>query len=104
VTDQPIRVPTTFLVERYLPPSVAAGLAASVARLASVCRRSDRDGMAVRYLRSFYLPTDDTCFCLFHAASADAVRMANDAAAFPIDRITATVTLFDPTANPQEFP
>lgn len=104
MTDQPIRRTATFLVERYLPRSAAADLAASVARTALVCRSSHPDGTAVRYLRSLYLPTDDTCFCLFEAVSADAVRAANSAARFPIDRITATVTLFDSTADPEDAP
>ena len=76
---------TAFLVERYLPPAAVATLPASVARLASVCASS---GLGVHYLQAAHLRDDDTCFCLFRAPSAEAVRLANAAANFPFDRIT----------------
>ena len=84
-----------FLVERYLPASAADCLAASVARVARLCVSSDRSGSGVQYLHSAYLPTEDTCFCLFRATSPDAVRAVNDAAQFALDRITDARVLFD---------
>ena len=59
-----------FLVERYLTAEAASGLAASVSRVVGLSRRS---GLDVQYLHSVYLPSDDTCFCMFPAPSADAV-------------------------------
>jgi hypothetical protein len=79
-----------FLVERYLPAAAVATLAASVARLATVCAAS---GLGVHYLQAAHLRADDTCFCLFQAPSADAVRRVNVAADFPFDRITEAVLL-----------
>ena len=88
---------SAFLVERYIPPLAATHLAASVARVARLCALSmeQKPGLAtdVQYLHSVYLPTEDTCFCLFRAPSADAVRAVNDDADFPLDRITAAVLL-----------
>jgi hypothetical protein len=85
---------TAFLVERYLPTPEAGALADSVTRVARLCADSDQGGSAVQYLHSAYLPTEDTCFCLFRAASADDVSAVNRAAAFSYDRITEAVLLF----------
>ena len=85
-----------FLVERYLPPAAAGNLASSVARAAQLCALSAESGSAceVQYLHSAYLPTEDTCFCLFRAATAEIVRALNEEADFALDRITAAVQLY----------
>ena len=87
---------SAFLVERYLPPTAAKYLAASVSRAARLCTLSAESSAAsaVQYLHSAYLPAEDTCFCLFRAATADAVRALNDEADFALDRITAAVLLY----------
>ena len=92
---------TAFLVERYLPPTAVNGLAASVARVVALCADADRTGIGVQYLHSAYLPTEDTCFCLFRAPSSDTVRAVNDEAHFALDRLTEAVLLFagDPSAT-----
>ena len=82
-----------FLVERYLPPTAADSLPASVARVARLCADANRPGPRVQYLQSAYLPNEDTCFCLFRATSADAVRDVNRAADFALDRITDALLL-----------
>jgi len=94
---------TAFLVERYIPPSEVEVLAASVGRVARLCADSSRDANAVEYLHSVYLPTEDTCFCLFLAPSPDLVRVVNDEADFALDRLTAAVLLFagQPTVRPR---
>ena len=93
-----------FLVERYLPATAAGNLASSVARTARLCALSVESGAAaeVQYLHSAYLPAEDTCFCLFHAASAEAVRALNDEASFALDRIAAAVQLYPVTPAPDE--
>jgi hypothetical protein len=90
---------SAFLVERYLPASAADALAASVARVARLCADSDRTGRGVQYLHSAYLPTEDTCFCLFRAPSSDAVRAVNGEGHFALDRITDAVLLFSVEPN-----
>lgn len=93
-----------FLVERYLPAAAAGNLASSVARAAQLCAQSAESGAAaaVQYLHSAYLPAEDTCFCLFRAASAEAVRALNDEASFALDRIAAAVQLYPVTPAPDE--
>jgi hypothetical protein len=95
---------SVFLVERYLPAAAAGNLASSVARAAQLCALSAESGSAskVQYLHSAYLPAEDTCFCLFRAATAEAVRALNDEASFALDRISAAVQLYPVTSAPDE--
>jgi hypothetical protein len=97
---------SVFLVERYLPPMAAENLAASVSHAARLCTLSAEPGAApeVGYLHSAYLPTEDTCFCLFRATTADAVRALNDEAGFALDRITAAILLYPTSPAPGQPP
>jgi hypothetical protein len=72
----------TFFVERYLPGCDRAWLESALARLKS--GRGD-----VTYLGSTYVPSDESCFCRFEAATAEAVRAANAEAGVPFARIVA---------------
>lgn len=85
-----------FLVERYLPAAATVNLASSVARAAQLCALSAESGSAsrVQYLHSVYLPAEDTCFCLFRAATTEAIHALNDEASFALDRIVAAVQLY----------
>jgi hypothetical protein len=93
-TSDPAPPGGLYLVERYLGAVAAEGLPAAVARLAEVCSAS-APGASVRYLHSTYLPSEDTCFCLFRADSRDAVRRVNGLAEFAVDRITEAVVMFE---------
>jgi hypothetical protein len=77
-----------YLVERYLAAPDAVDLAAAVARLALACLATAGSAAPVRYLHSTFVPADDTCFCLFQAASSDAVRSVNASVRFGFDRIS----------------
>jgi hypothetical protein len=48
-------------------------------------------GTEVRYLRAIFVPADETCFHLFEAASADAVRAASERAGLSAQRIVEAV-------------
>lgn len=85
-------------MERYLPVSALEDLAASVAHVARLCAEQGDGSTAIRYLQSTYVPSEDTCFCVFQAQSSDAVRAVNDAGHFPLDRITEAVLLFTSAA------
>ena len=82
-----------FLVERYISPTAAKDLAGWTARAADLCTDPDHVDSGVQYLYSAYLPTEDTCFCLFRAVSSDAVRALNGEADFAVDRITDAALL-----------
>ena len=96
---------SVFLVERYVPPSAAESLAAAIPRAARLgtLRAEPGSALSVLYLLSAYLPAEDTCFCLFRAATANAIRALNNEAGLPLDRITAA-TLFYPTSPSSDLP
>jgi hypothetical protein len=85
--------PAAYLVERYVPASNAESLAESVSRVARICAAVEGAGPPVLYLQSLYLPTEETCFCLFQAPSPDAIRAVNDEGRFALDRITSGVLI-----------
>ena len=93
-----------FLVERYLSPTAAEQLLASVARTARLCERSvqSQSDTPIEYLHSAYLPSEETCFCLFRASTADAVRSLNAEAGFAFERITPGWLLFPTTRSTQK--
>jgi Protein of unknown function (DUF4242) len=95
---------TVFLVERYLPAAAAENLASLVARAAQLCALSAESESAsrVQYLHSVYLPAEDTCFCLFRAATAEVIHALNDEASFAIDRIAEAVQLYPVNPAPDE--
>ena len=75
---------TSYLVESYASGSVAddqrerAQLAAEV-------------GSGVRYVRTTFLPEDETVLHVFEAATPEALREAARIAALPYDRIVEAV-------------
>jgi len=78
-----------YLLEFYLPrdDGRAATVDGDSARTAA--EELTRRGTAVRYCRSIFVPADETCFVLFEAESADAVRDAATLAALPCEHINA---------------
>jgi Protein of unknown function (DUF4242) len=78
-----------YLLEFYMPrgDGGAAGDEGESAR--SAAEELTRRGTAVRYCRSIFVPAEETCFLLFEAESADAVRDAATLAALPCGRISA---------------
>lgn len=65
----------SFLVETYLAPQPSA-LSEGVRR----ARRAAEVGDGVAYLRSTYVPADETCLHLFEAVSAGALTRAAEIA------------------------
>ena len=45
----------------------------------------------MRFVRSIFVPEDETCFCVYQAASAQDVREAACRASLPFRRITPTI-------------
>ena len=78
---------TKYLVARRLPgitPDQLSEAASSAKRTTAVMTR---EGTPVQYLRSTFIPGEETCFCLFEGPSADAVRTANARARLLYERI-----------------
>lgn len=66
----------SFLVETYLSRSRSAELSSIANRLRDAAHEVAADGVAIRYVRSTFVPEDETCFHLFGANSAERVTEA----------------------------
>jgi hypothetical protein len=78
-----------YLVELYLPRPGAGGRRASAARARSAAKALTREGTPVRYVRSIFIPEDETYFHLFEGPSEAAVRQASERAGMSPTRIVA---------------
>jgi len=77
-----------FLVELYVPRGEAEGTVLGVARAREAAEELNRRGTEIRYLRSIFVPDDETCFHLYRAASIEAVREAESLAGLRFERIS----------------
>jgi hypothetical protein len=81
-----------FLAEQYLSrtdPDAVCG-SADRARLASA--ELTREGTPVRFLRAIFVPEDETCFYLFEAGTAAAVREAARRAELEFEHVAETLS------------
>jgi hypothetical protein len=62
-----------YLVEAFLPRSRAHEAAAAGRRARRAAEQLAGEGVPVRYVRTTFLPGDETCFHVFEAGSAEAV-------------------------------
>ena len=81
-----------YLVELYLSRTGVGGLKDAAAHARAAADELSREGVAVRYLRSIFIPADETWFLLYEAASAKAVEDAVARAALPCERVLEAVT------------
>ena len=77
----------TYLVERYVPRAAAAQLAEIVRTAQAAARRTGESPRAIRCLAVTLVPGDEMCYCLFEAATIEAVQQAHDLAQIPCERI-----------------
>jgi hypothetical protein len=89
---------TEFLVELYVARENAGGLEVSSELAQRAAEELTREGTPVRFLRSIFLPEDETCLFLYEAGSAAAVRDAVSRAALSFERVVEAV----PTPNGME--
>jgi hypothetical protein len=85
-----------FLAETYAPRDAAAPPAAGIARAAE---QVSEPGAPVRFLGAVVVPEEETCFWLYQAPSAGAVRAAMARARLQPDRITPAVPIRPPRAR-----
>jgi uncharacterized protein DUF4242 len=76
-----------FLVELYVSRTDASAVAGLAERARVAAEELTREGVPVRYVRSMFLPEDETCFFLCEASTVDAVREAVRRAELPVDRV-----------------
>jgi hypothetical protein len=60
----------SYLVELYLPRSLEREASAAGSRARAAAEELGREGIAVRYVRTTFLPDDETCFHVMEADSA----------------------------------
>jgi hypothetical protein len=93
------RVPE-FLAETYAARDAPA-TSAAVPSADDVARAADQAGhrgAPVRFLGAVVVPEEETCFWLYEAPAADAVRAAMTAAGLRPERITPAVMLRPPNS------
>jgi hypothetical protein len=81
-----------FLVEVFVSQADPGAAESGARRARAAADELTREGMSVRYLRSIFVPEDETCFYLYEAGSIDAVREAAQRAALPYVRVVGAVT------------
>jgi hypothetical protein len=77
-----------FLVELYVSRADAASTGPRAERARRAAEELRTQGMSVRYVRSIFVPDDETCFHLYRASSAAAVREVASRAGLRFERIS----------------
>jgi hypothetical protein len=80
-----------FLLELYVPRTDRLAVERNAERVRLVAEEHTRQGTHVRYRGSIFLPEEETCFLLFEAVSADAVREAARVAALPFEHVAVAI-------------
>jgi hypothetical protein len=82
-----------YMVDRDLPGIDMAGLAGAQQAAIATSEQFQREGKAVRYIRTTFVPGNSQCMCLFEASSGDLVRDVNEKAGLPFTRIVEAYDL-----------
>jgi hypothetical protein len=81
-----------FLVELYVSRTDSGAVESDAARARLAAEELTREGTPVRYLRSIFVPEDETCFSLYEAASADGVREVARRAELRFEHVAEVLT------------
>lgn len=81
------------MVETYLAAYRPSARRTAATRAASAARAQNDSAAPVRYVRSIFIPGDETCFHVFEAVSLDIVRVATEQASIPFERIMPVVQI-----------
>jgi hypothetical protein len=91
---------TEFLVELYVPRADAALVVQYAERLRSAADESTSRGTPARFVRSIFVPDDETCFLLLEATSAESAGEAARRAQLPFERLTETLERLNEEERP----
>ena len=92
----PAETRETYLVEHYRPGLDADELRRSASRIREAAVQMEREGKAIRHVRSAVVSVDEFFLCIFEAASEELVRAAYARAGIAFERISP--------ADPEETP
>lgn len=84
-----------YLVEVYQPRLRESDVASTSARAQLAAEALTREGIPVGYLRSIYVPGDESCFHLFAGPSLAAVAEASRRAQLEPERIVEAVQAYE---------
>lgn len=84
----------TFAVKRSLPGITMEQLGDAQKAAIETSHQLTEEGTDVKYIRSSFSPGDSSCTCIFEAINEEAVKIANEKAAIPFDKI---IEVLDPT-------
>lgn len=90
---------TRYLAEVYVPQLGEEELVHAAARARVAAEELSAEGTPVRYLRSLFVPDDETCFWLYEACSPEAVGEATRRAAIECERVVRAVPIAAPDAG-----
>jgi hypothetical protein len=76
-----------YMLELYASRSGGAAVTDHADRAGRAAERLPQDRGSVRYLRSIFVPEDETCFLVFEAESAEDVRRAASLARLPANHV-----------------
>ena len=76
-----------FLIELYVSRADGATVERGAKRARLAAEELSTEGTPVRYVRSIFVPEDETCFFLCEAASVEAVRETARRADLTFERI-----------------
>jgi hypothetical protein len=82
-----------FLAERYVPEGRSESVIADVARASAASDELAAEGTRARHLHSMLIPSDEICFALFEANSAEEVRRLIERASIPYERVVEAVQI-----------
>jgi hypothetical protein len=81
----------SYFVEVYVPRSHGRDASAAAAQARAAAAALSREGRQIRYVRTTFLPDDETCFHLFEAGSAEVVEAVVERAELGRARVVAAV-------------
>jgi hypothetical protein len=81
-----------FMLELYAPRGDFAAVRGVAERARAAAEELTRAGTRVRYVRSIFVPDDETCFLLYEADASGAVHRAAARAGLLFERMAEAVT------------
>jgi hypothetical protein len=87
VAGRSVAVVTVYLLEAYMPRSSEPDLVDLAERLSEMASALSLGGLSVRYLRSTYVPEDETCFHYVEASTSSVAECFARHAELSFDRI-----------------
>ena len=94
-----------FIAEQYFSRTDAAGARHAARAARGAAEQLAREGTYVEFVRSVFVPEDETCMFIFQADSLDGVRMAAERGALSFEHIAqATMDAEDGPASDADVP